>query len=297
MYLPGWLVRVREEQVRGQAILAVDVKLEWRAATRMSVQAKLESRLVSEQEALPSRPQATMSRPPAPGTSSPGPPRGGVGHVKGGGQIQQHHGHSSNALAAGAGAADVPPLVKELKELLSQPVRLVLVDGKQHTGLLWAIDTGIGVAVLEIPKASIPAVKTSLDDYPTTAAAYPTSSLSSVKVAAQGGDASGSRTNFQIVKLQRMARVEKLQGPQAAALEKAKMTEITRDVNVAAAEARERAATTEALKRATKIGVGVSSLAQEVFDALSKTLPCRWADRHIIVMDEIVIVSLQLISR
>ena len=238
-----------------------------------------------------------MSRPAAPGTSSPGPTRGGVGHIKGSAHLQQHHGQSSTTSTAVTGSAETPPLVKELKELLSQPVRLILVDGKQHNGLLWAFDTGIGVAVLEIPKASISAVKTSLDDYPTTAAAYPTTSLSSVKVAAQGGDASGPRTNFQIFKLQRVAKVEKLQGPQAAALEKAKMTEITRDVNVAAAEARERAATTEALKRATKIGVGVSSLAQQVFDALSKTLPCRWADRHIIVMDEIVIVSLYLNPR
>jgi hypothetical protein len=206
-----------------------------------------------------------MSRPTP--SQSPVPVRGNVGHTKTG-QAQ-----AQNAQSAPIAASTETPLVKDLNQLLSQPVKVQLVDGKQHTGLLWAFDTRIGIVVLEIPKASTSAVKLSTsDDYPTNAAAYPTSSLSSVKVAAQGGDASGSRTNFQIVKLQRVAKVEKVQsGPQAAALEKAKMTEISRDINVAAAEARERAATSEALKRANKIGVGVSSLAQEIFDALSKT--------------------------
>lgn len=126
--------------------------------------------------------------------------------------------------------------------------------------------------VLEIPKAAMSVVSLGKsEEYPSTAAAYPTSTLSSLKVAAQGGDASGSRTNFQIIKLRNVAKVERLQGAGAAALEKAKMTEITRDVNVAAAEARERAATSEALKRAARIGVGVSSLGQDVFDALNKT--------------------------
>lgn len=209
-----------------------------------------------------------MSRPTP--SHSPVPVRGNAGHNKPG-QTQSQHNQSA-AVSVAASTAE-SPLIKDLNQFLSQPVKVQLVDGKQHTGLLWAFDTRIGIVVLEIPKSSTSAVKLSTsDEYPVNAAAYPTSSLSSVKVAAQGGDASGSRTNFQIVKLQRLAKVERVQsGPQAAALEKAKMTEISRDINVAAAEARERAATTEALKRANRIGVGVSSLAQEVFDALSKT--------------------------
>lgn len=212
-----------------------------------------------------------MSRP-APANHLPAPTKGSTLQQKGGTQSQAHQ--SQMAAASTTPAAGPLALIKDLKGFLSQPVRIILEDGKQHIGLLWAFDTGLGSVVLETPKLSTPLINVpaaSSDDYPPTAAAFPTSTLSSVKVAAQGGDSTGSRTNFQILKLQRISKVERLQGPNAALLEKAKMTEISRDVNVAAAEARERAATGEAMKRATKIGVGVSPLAQDVFDALSKT--------------------------
>ncbi|KAI8063403.1 anticodon-binding domain-containing protein [Gilbertella persicaria] len=39
----------------------------------------------------------------------------------------------------------------------------------------------------------------------------------------------------------------------------------------------------------SKIGVGVTKEAQDIFNALSKTLPCRWSKDTIVVMDEILI--------
>ncbi|KAF9285029.1 hypothetical protein BGZ68_004200 [Mortierella alpina] len=52
---------------------------------------------------------------------------------------------------------------------------------------------------------------------------------------------------------------------------------------------REQQAVREAQAAAARIGVGVSTVGQEIFDALSKTLPCRWAKDSIVVMDEVII--------
>ncbi|KAG0271465.1 hypothetical protein BGZ95_000717 [Linnemannia exigua] len=52
---------------------------------------------------------------------------------------------------------------------------------------------------------------------------------------------------------------------------------------------REQQAIREAQAAAARIGVGVTSIGQDIFNALHKTLPCRWHDLQIIVMDEVII--------
>ncbi|KAG1455616.1 hypothetical protein G6F56_007024 [Rhizopus delemar] len=39
----------------------------------------------------------------------------------------------------------------------------------------------------------------------------------------------------------------------------------------------------------SKVGVGVTKEGQDIFYALSKTLPCHWSKESIVVMDEILI--------
>ncbi|KAI8332584.1 anticodon-binding domain-containing protein [Chlamydoabsidia padenii] len=53
--------------------------------------------------------------------------------------------------------------------------------------------------------------------------------------------------------------------------------------------AREANTTKEVRQQVAKLGVGVTEEVQAIFDALAKTLPCRWSNDSIIVMDEVII--------
>jgi len=60
-------------------------------------------------------------------------------------------------------------------------------------------------------------------------------------------------------------------------------------VNISKLRSKEEIALRQLREEASRIGVGVTREAQEVFNALSKTLPCHWSKDSIVVFDEIVI--------
>jgi len=64
-----------------------------------------------------------------------------------------------------------------------------------------------------------------------------------------------------------------------------------RPVDLEKVKIKEAAALAEAQKELDRIGVGVTSEAQRIFNALAKTLPCRWDNDTIIVFDDLRIVS------
>ena len=60
-------------------------------------------------------------------------------------------------------------------------------------------------------------------------------------------------------------------------------------VDRARSERREEANVKAALTSAANIGVGVTQEAQDIFDAIARTLPCSWEGKVIKVMDEVTI--------
>lgn len=58
-------------------------------------------------------------------------------------------------------------------------------------------------------------------------------------------------------------------------------------LNLEKLQVRERNAVRAMEESIAKIGVGVSERAQTIFDALAKTLPCRWEGEAIVIMEEV----------
>ncbi|KAJ1965090.1 hypothetical protein GGI12_001006 [Dipsacomyces acuminosporus] len=162
-----------------------------------------------------------------------------------------------------------------LTSLISTSVRVKLVNGAAIEGVVFTYDVYSGVLAL----VSSPGTN------PSESLATATSSP------AVGGKR--KRSQVHLVAAANIKGVEVLPKQSSAGTQaelEDKLPEI-RPVSVSAIEARKQKSITLAQERASRIGVGVSNEAQAIFEALSKTLPCRWTGNKITVLDEVTIES------
>ncbi|TKY86739.1 hypothetical protein EX895_004379 [Sporisorium graminicola] len=201
---------------------------------------------------------------------------------------------AGNPAAGSAGRSNsINPAnqLANIAKLLGSRVNLTVGDKQSRTisGKLWAYDPILGVVGLECEPSALPS---HLSMAPAAAASVAQASQTSRNRYAQPTNAVG----FTIVKVSEIKKIEFEQPSEStngatAAGSKSQADDLTPiyPVSLKAAQLREADAVKQSLTKVARTGKDVSQLGQQIFDALSKTLPCRWHESHIIVMEEVVI--------
>ncbi|KAJ2072004.1 hypothetical protein GGH13_002974 [Coemansia sp. S155-1] len=172
-------------------------------------------------------------------------------------------------------ARQTSPPSMPLTSLVGARIRITLPSGSDIEGLVYTYDVYSGVVALISALTS--------DDLP---------DLQNIAGASPSVGGGRQRAQIHLVKAANIKAVEVLAAQTEAANgekeDKFAMPEV-RAVDTSVAEARKQRALIQAQERAQRIGVGVSDKAQSIFEALSRTLPCRWSRDSIIVLDEVSI--------
>ncbi|SPO23060.1 uncharacterized protein UTRI_01738 [Ustilago trichophora] len=195
---------------------------------------------------------------------------------------------NNSASSAGRGSATPANQLANIAKLLGSTVTFTVGDRQTRTlsGKLWAYDPSLGVVGLECEPVPLPS---HLSSAPAAAASVAQASQTSRNRFAQPTAAAG----FTIVKVSEIKKIEfqPSSEPANGAASKSQTDTLTpiHPVSLKAAQLREADAVKQSLTKVARTGKDVSQLGQQVFDALSKTLPCRWHESHIIVMEEVVI--------
>ncbi|KAI3661377.1 hypothetical protein MP638_007172 [Amoeboaphelidium occidentale] len=148
------------------------------------------------------------------------------------------------------------------------PLEIVLVNGMKSVGRLYSYDTKSNVVIIA-----------SLADNPSLPHEQP-------------------RHTFHVFKLDHVAKINPIQlpdKPQDAAVANLlkvlpsdlQLTSRSSNLNFNKLTQREHNAIKEIHKQLSRVNKNASSYGQDIFDALAKTLPCRWEGKDIIVMDEV----------
>ncbi|KAM0749708.1 hypothetical protein T439DRAFT_326585 [Meredithblackwellia eburnea MCA 4105] len=144
------------------------------------------------------------------------------------------------------------PSAKDLSPFLNLPLKLTLAHDKSIQGSLWTYDPALSLVVLSSPSAVSP-----------------------------------QKRSYTLIKTQQIVSVQVLSETPDPALPS--LSDALKSLSVKDAEARVERAVQEDQRARARIGKGVTLEAQSLFDALGKTLPVRWHETQIIVMDEVLI--------
>lgn len=171
-----------------------------------------------------------------------------------------------------------PSRAPDYASMLNLPVKLNLKTvggnegGKQTQvqGTLWAYDATLRIVVLSTPAAS------------------PLSNRAGTPTSSQAGP----KRNYQLINTNAIVSATVLSTtPDAAAASLPSEDQLRSFTPPSASDlsARVERAVAQDKKERARIGQGVSTDAQALFDALARTLPVRWHGTSIVVMDEVMI--------
>ncbi len=175
---------------------------------------------------------------------------------------------TGNGTPAPGTPTSVVPGGRELSTLLGKALKLTTANGTVAHGLLWCYDAASGTVVLETASGSGSAGSSS-----SAADLASTPYSASLSHSQRRTDVSAPRAGFRILKARDIRSVDALSQGTADGLglpRELSMIDPT-VATPAAAEAREQAAVRDIKLKATRIGKGVSTIGQTIFDALSKT--------------------------
>lgn len=170
------------------------------------------------------------------------------------------------------------PTTKDLTTLLNLPLRITLVGEKGLTspsriieGVLYTYDPTTSFLVLSTPSTA-----------PTTPSTPTTPSMNTAQ------NPLITKRSYHLIKSTQIISVVILSLiPDTNIISP---TEALKSINVKDLDAKVAKAVREDQKERARIGgEGVTEIGQSLFDALEKTLPVRWSNTSIIVMDEVII--------
>ncbi|KAJ1721445.1 hypothetical protein LPJ53_004030 [Coemansia erecta] len=180
---------------------------------------------------------------------------------------------SENGGARRSGSGRAAPAVP-LSSLVDTQIRVTLINDGVIEGVLFTYDVYSGVMALVS------------EEDPKTGASQPQQqSQSNGSPSVSNGQQQSLATRVHLIKAGNVKDVQVTERSSSIVIPE------VGPVAVGTIEARKKRSLAQAQERASRIGVGVTDDAQSIFEALSRTLPCRWDQNKIVVLDEVVIES------